>query len=259
VSHDMTVQDLERLGPNHNLTLPNSVVEMFAGALGEPEGGWPPKLQSVILRGAKPATGRPGEHLAPVDLEIARKAVEKKAEHKISDADLMSYLMYPDVFLKFDAARSAYGDLEVLPTPQFFYGLEQGQEIAVELEPGKTLVIKLVSVSDARPDGTRTIFFELNGQPREVTVRDRALQATVQSRPKADPSVPGQVGSPIPGAISSIVVSVGEQVKKGDRLLILEAMKMQSTVYAPVDGTVVKKLANVGDKVEAKDLLLVLE
>jgi pyruvate carboxylase len=168
-------------------------------------------------------------------------------------------LMYPDVFLKFAAARTAYGNLEVLPTPQFFYGLEQGQEIAVELEPGKILVVKLVSVSDAHPDGTRTIFFELNGQPREVTVRDHALHATVPTRPKADPSVPGQVGSPIPGAISSIVVEVGELVKKGDRLLVLEAMKMQSTVYAPVEGKVAKKLANVGDKVEAKDLLLVIE
>jgi len=114
-------------------------------------------------------------------------------------------------------------------------------------------------VSDARPDGTRTIFFELNGQPREVTVRDNALQAAVPTRPKADPAVSGQVGAPIPGAISSIVVEVGEPVKKGDRLLVLEAMKMQSTVYAPVAGTVINKLANVGDKVEAKDLLLVIE
>jgi pyruvate carboxylase len=259
VSHDMTVKELERLGPDHNLTLPNSVVEMFAGALGEPEGGWPPKLQSVILRGAKPQTGRPGAHLAPVDLPETRSTVEKKLGQKISDSDLMSYLMYPEVFLKFANARAAYGEMEILPTPQFFYGLEQGQEIAVELEPGKTLVVKLLTVSDPHPDGTRTIFFELNGQPREAEVRDHALQATVQARPKADPSEPGQVGSPIPGAISSIVVELGEQVKKGDRLLVLEAMKMQSTVYAPVDGKVTKRLAGVGDKVEAKDLLLVIE
>ncbi|HEY2645752.1 MAG TPA: biotin/lipoyl-containing protein, partial [Candidatus Acidoferrales bacterium] len=238
---------------------PNSVVEMFAGSLGEPEGGWPPKLQSVILRGAKPSSGRPGEHLEPVDLEWTKTEVEKKVGEKISDTDLMSYLMYPDVFLKYAAARTAYGNLEVLPTPQFFYGLQQGQEIAVRLETGKTMVAKLLSVSDARPDGTRTIFFELNGQPREITVRDRSLTATVQTRPKADPAVPGQVGSPIPGAISTIVVGLGEQVKKGDRLLVLEAMKMQSTVYAPIDGKVAKKLASVGDKVEAKDLLLVIE
>lgn len=197
--------------------------------------------------------------MKPADLTEAAATVEKKIGAKPAPVDVMSYLMYPDVFLKFAAARSAYGSLEVLPTPQFFYGLEQGQEITVELEPGKVLVVKLLSVSDARPDGTRTIFFELNGQPREVTVRDHALQATVQSRPKADPGVPGQVGSPIPGAISSIVVEVGEQVKKGDRLLVLEAMKMQSTVYAPIDGKVAKKLASVGDKVEAKDLLLILE
>jgi pyruvate carboxylase len=259
VSHDMKVKDLERLGPDHNLTLPNSVVEMFAGALGEPEGGWPRQLQSVILRGAKPLPGRPADHLAPVDFEQTAATVEKKTEQKISHADLMSYLMYPDVFVKFAKARSSYGNLEVLPTPEFFYGLEQGREIAVELEPGKTLVVKLLTVSDAHPDGTRTIFFELNGQPREVTIRDSALRATVQARPKADASDPGQVGAPIPGAISSIVVEVGQQVKKGDRLLVLEAMKMQSTVYAPVDGKVAKKLVNVGDKVEAKDLLLVIE
>ena len=259
VSHDMTVKDLERLGPDHNLTLPNSVVEMFSGALGEPEGGWPPKIQSVILRGAKPQTGRPGEHLAPVDFPATRTAAEKKLGQKISDTDLMSYLMYPEVFLKFAKARSAYGDMEVLPTPQFFYGLDRGQEIAVELEPGKTLVVKLLTVSDPHPEGTRTIFFELNGQPREAEVRDNSLLATVQARPKADPSEPGQVGSPIPGAISSIVVELGERVKKGDRLLVLEAMKMQSTVYAPIDGKVTKKLAGVGDKVEAKDLLLVIE
>jgi pyruvate carboxylase len=259
VSHDMKVKDLENLGPDHNLTLPKSVVEMFAGALGEPEGGWPAKIQSVILHGAKPKTGRPGAQLAPVDLEKTKIEVEKKTEQQISNADLMSYLMYPEVFLKFAKARATYGDMEILPTPQFFYGIEKGQEIAVELEPGKILVVKLLTVSDPHPEGTRTIFFELNGQPREVTVRDVALRATVQARLKADPAEPGQVGSPIPGAISSIAVDVGQQVKKGDRLLVLEAMKMQSTVYAPIDGKVTKKLANVGDKVEAKDILLVLE
>ena len=259
VSHDMTVKDLEDLGPDHSLTLPNSVVEMFAGALGEPEGGWPPRIQSVILRGGAPQSGRPGEHLAPVDFASTKTAVEKKAEQKISDTDLLSYLMYPEVFLKFAKARAAYGNLEVLPTPQFFYGAERGQEIAVEIEPGKTLVIKLLTVSDPHPDATRTIFFELNGQPREVTIRDNSLRATVQARTKADPGNPGHVGAPIPGAISSIAVEVGQQVKKGERLLVLEAMKMQSTVYAPLEGKVIQKLANVGDKVDAKDLLVVIE
>ena len=259
VSHAMKVSDLERLGPDHNLTLPNSVVEMFSGSLGQPEGGWPKNLQNVILRGAKPQLGRPGERLPPVDLEQAAATLEQQVGQKVSRTDLMSYLMYPGVFVKFCEARSAYGDVAVLPTPQFFYGLERGQEIAVELEPGKTLVVKLLTVSDPHPDGTRTVFFELNGQPREVTVRDLALRVAAPARPKADPAQTGQVGAPIPGAISSIVVDLGQPVKKGDRLLVMEAMKMQSTVYAPRNGKIAQKLVSVGDKVEAKDLLLVIK
>jgi pyruvate carboxylase len=258
VSHDIRIAELERLGPDHNLTLPNSVVEMFSGALGEPEGGWPEHLQAVILRGGKSKPGRPGEHLPPVDFEQALAAAEKKTGVKLTRSDLMSYLMYPDVFVKFAKARSAYGSIEVLPTPQFFYGLERGEEAAVELEPGKTLVVKFLTVSEPQPDGTRTIFFELNGQPREVSVRDKALRAVEAAREKADPAEAGHVGAPIPGAISSIAVEVGQTVEKGDRLLVMEAMKMQSTIYAPIAGKVIQKLVNVGEKVEAKDLLMVL-
>jgi pyruvate carboxylase len=255
----MTVRDLERLGPDHNLTLPNSVVEMFSGSLGEPEGGWPPKMQAVILQGKKPQSGRPGAHLPPVDLYQTTASVEKKVGHKVSHTDVLSYLMYPEVFLKFSKARSAYGNVDVLPTVQFFYGLEKGEEITIDLEPGKTLIIKFLTVSELQPDGTRVIFYELNGQPREVTIRDRTSQPTVETRPKADPANPGHVGAPIPGAISGVSVEIGESVSKGDRLLVLEAMKMQSTVYAPVSGKLVQKLVNAGDKVDAKDLLLVIE
>jgi pyruvate carboxylase len=259
VTHNMTVQDLERLGPDHGLTLPNSVIEMFSGSLGEPEGGWPERIQRVILGGAKPKPGRPGEHLAPVDFEQTEAAVEKKLGHKISHTDLLSYLMYPDVFVKFARARSSYGNVDVLPTPQFFYGLETGEEIAIEIEPGKVLVVKFLTLSEPQPDGTRTVFYELNGQPREVTIRDLSRKAAVPTRAKADPAHPGEVGAPIPGAVSSISVDLGQQVAKGDRLLVMEAMKMQSTIYSPVSGKVTGKLVNVGDKVDAKDLLLVIE
>ena len=259
VSHDMTVKDLERLGPDHNLTLPNSVVEMLSGSLGEPDGGWPPKLQSVILRGAKPQPGRPGAHLAPVDMPQMSATLEKKLGAKAARTDLMSYLMYPDVFLKFARARASYGAVEVLPTPQFFYGLEKGEEILVEIEPGKILTIKLMTVSEPQPDGTRTVFFELNGQPREVTIRDKSRKAEVEARPKADPANPGHVGAPIPGAVSSISVDLGQSVAKGDRLLVMEAMKMQSTIYAPVAGKIAQKLVHTGDKVDSKDLLIVIE
>jgi pyruvate carboxylase len=259
VTHKMTVQDLERLGPDHGLTLPNSVIEMFSGSLGEPEGGWPEKMQRAILGGVKAKPGRPGEHLAPVDFAQTTAAVEKKLGHKISHTDLLSYLMYPEVFVKFARARSTYGNVDVLPTPQFFYGLETGEEIAVEIEPGKVLVLKFLTLSEPQPDGTRTVFYELNGQPREVTIRDLSRKAAVPTRAKADPANAGAVGAPIPGAVSSISVDIGQTVAKGDRLLVMEAMKMQSTIYSPVAGKVTQKLVNVGDKVDAKDLLLVIE
>ena len=136
--------------------------------------------------------------------------------------------------------------------------MQQGEEIALDLEPGKTLIVKFLTVSDPHPDATRTVFFELNGQPREVTVRDKTLKETVAAKPNADPLIPVQVGAPIPGAVTSFFVEVGEVVKNGDRLLVMEAMKMQTTVYAPVDGKILEKLVKSGDQVEAKDLLLVL-
>jgi pyruvate carboxylase len=211
------------------------------------------------LRGKQPQTGRPGALLPPIDFEQTEETLERKTGHKITRSDLLSYLMYPDVFLKFSKARSAYGNLEVLPTPQFFYGLDKAEEVAVELEPGKTLVIKFLTASDPQPDATRTVFFELNGQPREVTIRDKALRAAEPARLKAEPGELGQVGAPIPGAISSIAVEVGQKVEKGDRLLVMEAMKMQSTIYAPIAGRIAKRLINIADKVESKDLLIVIE
>ncbi len=258
VSHDMTVEELENLPIDHHLTLPNSVIDMFKGSLGLPEGGWPPKLQQIVLHGKKPDEGRPGANLPPADLNRAAKTIAGQVESK-SHTDLMSYLMYPDVFLKFAAARSQFGDLEVLPTPPFFYGLAEREEVTVELEPGKTLIIRLLTVGEARADGMRTVFFELNGQPRQVEVKDKSIKAEVSARRKVDSSKPGQVGAPIPGAITTIYVNEGDEVEKGGRLLILEAMKMQSTVYAPISGTVKEVTVKIRDSVEARDLLVAIE
>jgi pyruvate carboxylase len=258
VNHNMTMHQFEQCTPDHNLTLPSSVIDMFMGSLGEPAGGWPKRLQKIILKGAKPRRGRPGAQLPPIDLEETAAAVEKKIGRTPVRDEVLSYLMYPDVFLKFARARQNWGDVDVLPTPQFYYGMERGSEMAVELEPGKALVIKFLTIGEPHPDGNRTVFFELNGQPREVSIRDRALEVTEKAKPKADPSQPGQIGAPIPGVVSTVAVELNQKLKKGDRLLVMEAMKMQSTVYAPIAGTVTQLLVTPGQQVEAKDLLLVV-
>jgi pyruvate carboxylase len=170
----------------------------------------------------------------------------------------LSYLLYPDVFLKYDKFRQTYADVSVLPTPAFFYGLKPAEEITIEIEPGKTMIVKFLTVSDPHPDGTRTLFFELNGQPREVTVRDRALRVVERSHPKANPEDPGHVGAPTAGLISSIAVQANHPVERGAKLLTLEAMKMQSNIYAPISGKITKLLVASGQHVEAKDLLVTI-
>jgi pyruvate carboxylase len=256
VNHNMTMEQFERLGPDHNLTLPQSVIEMFTGSLGEPEGGWPKHLQKIILRGAKPQKGRPGANLPKPDFEETAAAIEKKIGRRPSHDEVLSYLMYPEVFVKFARNRQAWGPVDALPTPQFYYGMQRGEEAAVELEPGKTLIVKFQTIGEPHPDGTRTVFFELNGQPREVSVRDKKLEVKEAPRLKADPAQSGQIGAPIPGVVSTVAVELGQRVNKGDRLLVMEAMKMQSTVYSPVAGAVKQLLAHPGQHVEAKDLLL---
>jgi pyruvate carboxylase len=258
MAKEMRPQDVLRLEEKHDLALPNSVVEMFSGVLGVPPGGWPKKLQRIILRGAAPLSGRPSASLEPVQLDAEQSALVKKTGHAVRRDDLLSYLLYPEVFLKYDKFRETYADVSVLPTPAFFYGLQPGEEITVEIEPGKTLIVKYLTAGDAHPDGTRTLFFEMNGQPREVKVRDRALRVAERAHPKADPAEPGQVAAPTAGVISGIVVQVNQTVERGAKLLTLEAMKMQSNLYAPIAGRIVKLLVAPGQQVEAKDLLLII-
>ncbi len=259
VSHGLTVREFERLGTDHHLNVPNSVVEMFSGAIGELEGGWPKQIQRVVLRGAKPRRGRPGARLDLVNFEEAAAAIEKRTGRKPMRDQVLSYIMYPEVFLKFARTHQAYGDMEILPTPQFFYGMQRGEEITVDLEPGKTLVVKFLTIGEPRPDGFRTVFFELNGQPREVDIKDRSRKEATPVRPKADPEATGQVGAPIPGVVTSIAVELNEDVRRGDRLLVLEAMKMQTTVYAPCSGKITQRVVHPGQQVESKDLLMVIE
>ena len=258
MASELQPADILDLDEKHDVSFPNSVIEMFSGALGVPPEGWPKKLQKIILRGRAHLTGRPGSNLPPVDFEKEETQLEEKAGHAVRRDDLLSYLLYPEVFSKFDKFRQTYSDVSVLPTPAFFYGLKSGEEITVEIESGKSLIIKFLTVSEPHPDGTRTLFFELNGQPREITVRDRSLRPTERAHPKADPGDPGQVGAPTAGVISGIAVQLNHAVERGEKLLTLEAMKMQSNIYAPLSGRIVTLLVTPGQHVDAKDLLVTI-
>jgi pyruvate carboxylase len=258
LANEMKVSDVLELDEHHDISFPNSVVEMFSGTLGVPRGGWPKKLQRIILRGQEPMKGRPGVNLRPVDFDAEKAELERKVNHPVERDALLSYLLYPEVYLKFNAFKQAYSDVSVLPTPAFFYGLKPGQEITIDIERGKTMIVKFMTSSQPHPDGTRTLFFELNGQPREVNVRDRALRIQERSHPKADPEAQGQVGAPTAGLVSSIAVQLHHPVERGAKLLTLEAMKMQSNIYAPVGGKIEKLLVTPGQHVEAKDLLVII-
>jgi pyruvate carboxylase len=258
MANELKPADLLQLPENHDISLPNSVVEMLSGALGFPPGGWPKKLQKIVLRGQAPLKGRPSASLPPANFEVEQEQLEKKVGHAVKKDALLSYLLYPDVYLKYDQFRETYSDVSVLPTMAFFYGLKPAEEITIEIESGKTMIVKMLTVSDAHPDGTRTLFFELNGQPREVSVRDRALRVVERSHPKANPEEPGHVGAPTAGLISGIAVQANHTVERGAKLLTLEAMKMQSNIYAPITGRVTKLLVTPGQHVEAKDLLVTI-
>ncbi len=238
--------------------LPESVIDMLAGGLGQPPGGWPQKLQKIVLGRRKPIKDRPGAHAKPVDLGLLAAELETKLRHSPSEEELLSYLMYPQVFLDYHKIRREYSDLSVLPTPCFFYGLRPGEEISVHIEEGKTLYIRLFHVTPADADGRRTLTFELNGVSRQITIVDRSVQPKVRALPQADPSNPGHIAAPIPGAITSLAVGVGSHVRAGDKLLTLEAMKMNTSISAPCDGIVSEIYIAVGDTVKTKDLLLAI-
>ena len=244
--------------PDTQIAFPESLVQLMRGDIGQPVGGFPQALQAKVLNGATPSTLRPGEVLPPVDLEAARREVARKIGHEVTDYQLASFLMYPRVFLDYAKDRAAYGDMGRLPTPAFFYGMEPGQEISIDLERGKTLIVTYVAVSETHDDGTRTVFFELNGQPRAVRIVDRSQVARRPPQRKVEPGNARHVGAPMPGSVVTVAVTVGQKVARGDVVVTLEAMKMETAVRAEQDGQVAEVLARPGLAVDAKDLLVVI-
>ena len=240
------------------LAFPESVVGLMRGMLGQAHGGFPEKLQKIILKGQEPIRCRPGELLEPADLEAERKKAEEKVGGPVDDKGLMSWLLYPNVYPEFRRHLDDYSDTSVISTPTFLYGLEPGQETLVDIEPGKTLIIKLNAVGALQPDGTRSVYFELNGEARAVTVRDQSALQGRASRPKADRGNPKHLGAPMPGKVLKVSVKPGDEVHAGSVLLVTEAMKMETNVKARSDCKIAEVKFREGDKVEKDDLLVVL-
>lgn len=257
VQNELTAEDV--LQQKKPIAFPASVIDLVAGRMGQPVGGFPPAIMEAILQGEPALTERPGALMPPADVDAALKKAGEQLGGTATRRDAASSLLYEKVFADYAQHMQTYGDVDVLPTPNFFYGQEPGEEIAVEIERGKTLIVRYLATGQPHPDGTRTVFFELNGQPREVTIEDRALEPEKKAAVKADPNVDGQVGASMPGMVINVAVDVGDRVKAGQKLMVLEAMKMETTINAPCDGKVATINMDRGSQVEAGDLLVTLE
>ncbi len=258
VSQNLTRADVEN--PEKEVSFPDSVIDMMRGNLGQPPGGFPETIVRRILKDEAPNTERPGAHLPPEDLEAKRReASEALGGREIDDEDLNGYLMYPKVFTDYARRHEMYGPVRTLPTRTFFYGMQPGEEITAEIDPGKTLEIRLVAVGETHEEGDVRVFFELNGQPRVVRVPDRKVKAEAAVRPKAEVGNPAHVGAPMPGVVASVSVSAGQKVAAGDLLLTIEAMKMETGLHAERDAVVKAVHVQPGGQIDAKDLLVEFE
>ncbi|WP_226658468.1 pyruvate carboxylase [Pseudalkalibacillus hwajinpoensis] len=254
VQNSLTEDDIYERG--ETLDFPDSVVELFQGYLGQPYQGFPKELQQIILKGREPITTRPGELLEPVNFTDLKETLYHKLNRQVTSHDLISYALYPKVYLEYEEVQEMFGDVSVLDTPTFLYGMRLGEEIEVEIEQGKTLIVKLVSIGEPNIEGKRTLYFELNGQPREVVIKDENIKTAIAAKPKADRTNANHIGATMPGTVIKVLVEKGERVNKGDHLMITEAMKMETTVQAPRSGIVEHIHVVNGEGIESGDLLL---
>ncbi|WP_400191349.1 pyruvate carboxylase [Hymenobacter sp. B81] len=256
VSNNLTTQDV--LDKGAQLSFPESVRELLRGDIGQPEGGWPQEVQKAVLKDEKPFTDRPNEHLAPIDFKKEWKKFQEKFGAGVKFTDLLSYLLYPKVFEQYWAHQQQFGDVSVVPTRVFFYGLRPGEETIIDIARGKSIIVQLRSVGQVNDDGCRTIFFTLNGQTRNLEVRDRSVEVKTVSNPKADKANAKQIGAPLQGLLSKVLVESGQKVKRNAPLFIIEAMKMETTITAPADASVQALNLREGTLVNADDLVLTL-
>jgi len=257
VANEMSADEV--LSSNRALAFPASVIDLIGGKMGQPPGGFPDEVMQVILGDQTPVLQRPGASMPPADLDVARATAAELSGEAPNDQDAVTYLLYPKVFEEFASHRQVFGEVAALPTPNFFYGQHPGEEIAVDIERGKRLIVKFLAVGQPHPDATRTVFFELNGQPREITVVDRNLEPATKAAVKADPKDPSQVAASMPGMVITVAINEGDKVKAGQKLMVLEAMKMETTINAPISGSIESIQTPAGTQVEAGDLLVVIK
>jgi len=257
ITNDLTPSDV--LDSNKEISFPSSVVEFFKGEIGIPLGGFPDKLQKKILGNEKPLTKRAGSVLASINLDKEKINLEKKYEEKISNQQLASHLMYPKVFEEFMTHRQTFSDTSILSTELFFYGPVQDKEYSLPIDKGKSLIVRYLAKGEPNASGSSSVFFELNGQPRTIEIQNTEFSKNISVKIKAEDGNLNHIGSPLPGQVAKIFVSVSDKVIKGDRLLVIEAMKMETIISAEKSGTIKKLHINSGDNVETKDLLIEIE
>jgi pyruvate carboxylase len=254
-SNNLTPDDIFEKG--HTLSFPDSVVDLFRGELGQPVGGFPEKLSKIILKGEKPFTDKPNKHLEPIDFNKEMEAFKKKFDGHDDEADLLAFLLYPKVYEDFYKHQQKYGEVGYIPTLAFFYGMKNGEEILVEISEGKTIIIKLLYISEPNEEGLRTVSFELNGQTRRVQIKDNAAKVDKVTNKKI--SSENEVGAPLQGKLASIKVKPGDEVTENTALFVIEAMKMESSITAPRAGVVKEVHLKSGDMVQQDDLVVSLE
>jgi len=257
VQNDLTEETV--LSRGQSIDFPDSVIEFFQGYIGQPYGGFPKELQQVILKDREAITVRPGELLEPVDFDQLKEELFHKLSRPVSSHEVLAYALYPKVFEEYSDMVKKFGDVSVLDTPTFLYGMRLGEEIEVVIEKGKTLIVKMVSISQPQADGKRVIYFELNGQPREVIIQDMTVETDVTLKPQADVTNPNHIGATMPGTVLKVAIANGSRVKRGDHLLITEAMKMETTVQAPFNGVVKEIHVSTGSSIATGDLLIEME
>ncbi|WP_066025937.1 pyruvate carboxylase [Enterococcus mundtii] len=254
VQNELSEEDIYKKG--ETLSFPESVVTFFQGELGQPVGGFPEKLQKIILKGRPAITERPGLFAETVDFEKVKAELAKKIGYEPKQEEVLSYLMYPQVFLDYQTAYNQFGDVTLLDTPTFFQGIRLGETVNVQIEKGKILIIRLDEIGEPDIEGNRVLFFNLNGQRREITIKDTSIVSAVKTRRKAEPTNREQIGATMSGSVLDVLVKKGDTVKRGDTLMVTEAMKMETAIEAPFDGEIAHLYVVAGDPIASGDLLI---